>query len=916
MKINRRFSRSSLPLTAVFISVAAALYGIPVAAQTPDVAGGASDNASTLDAIMVTGIRRSIQSAQAIKRDSVQMVDSIVSHDLDKLPDLTAAVALARVPGIQVTRQAGEANTVLLRGLPDLISTYNGREIFSQASRGFSFQDFGSPGVAGLDVYKSGTADLIEGGIAGSINIRARRPLDFAGTQVSGSYHQILADQADKYGYNATMLFSTRWHTNVGEMGILINASKHRIRYLDSTRDQGTWMLYKQSENQPDLPAFFLPDGANVRFDEGDRIRPTYNASFQWRPNEQWEIVADALFIGYRNPSSGRHLHIPFHDDDTRFSDVVTEPGLGGLRAISATVTGGLRPEGSQQGRNDRTDHYQFGFGATYHNDAWRWSIDLAGGDSRYRGITSTVDHAYTSIPVRDVRFDIQEGSHRSSSVSLRDFDPLDPNNYVFRGLQQNNLRTTGRDLQLRSDLEFIPEAGVISAIQTGVRTVRRKADLRRHSYYEYTEPQGIPLASLPIDFINSERGFDGDRNAPFPLRRWWTPNPKSIRRNIDQLRALVGRFDENDLTPEFPQYAGDEDTHAAYGQLRYEFTPGILIDGALGMRVVRTQTDMSGLYDDNQGIREWRTRRNAYTDYLPNASMRLRFSDALQLRLAATRTRSRAGFGQLNATTTLAQPSGICASDPRDEDCIMYSNSGNPELDPLRSTNYDLSLEYYFSETGSASVALFRRNVTGFIFDATSDRPDPEGIYNLVRHSQPENAGKGKLQGVEVTFASFLHWDRLPEWMQGFGIQANYTYIDHCTELNPYLAESMPGCVRISGVAKNAYNLVLIYERPVFSARMAYNWQAKQTWYNRAFDPILRETGPTLPEESDGYDTLDFSMRYSPKQSKLSFSFDVSNLLRRPQRRINQYNLAGDTYPFRVIVQERLWSVGMQFRF
>jgi len=896
-----------------------ALQIAPATAQTTSALtqvqgiANAQDDASILDTVVVTGLRSSIQSARAIKRDSMQMVDSIVSHDLDKLPDLTAAVALARAPGIQVSRSNAGADSVLLRGLPNLITTYNGRELYSIDRRDFQFQDFGAPGVAGLDIYKSGTADLIEGGIAGSINIRSRRPFDFPGTQVSGSYHQMLADQADKYGYNAGILFSTRWHTHLGEMGVLLNASKHRLHYLDSTREQGLWKLYRQSDDRPDQPAFFLPDSASASFSEGDRVRPTYNAAFQWRPNRHWDITLDAMFVGYRNKGGDRVLSLPLQDEGTRFSNVITVPGLQGPRAISATASGGQRPEGFQNGHDGRTDQYQFGLIAVYRNEAWRWSFDIAGGESRYQGQNALIDYAYTSIPVRDLLFDIQEGSHRSSSFSLRDFDPLDPDNYLFRGLYDSYYRASGDDLQLRTDLEFMPETGIITAIQTGLRTIRRKGSAYFRDYYEYTEPDGIPLGNLPVDFINGEPGFDGDSHAP--IRSWFTPHSKNIRRNVDQLRALVGRS-ADDLIPEFPQYSGKEDAHAAYGQLHYEFIPGILIDGALGLRVVKTQTNISGLYDDSQGLREWRTRRNTYTDYLPNASMRLRFSDALQLRLAATKTRSRADFSQLNASTTIGQPSSICIADPRDENCVMFSNSGNPELDPLRSTNYDLSLEYYFSDTGSASVALFRRNLTGFIFDTTVDMPDPDGRYNAVRHSQPENAGQGKLQGAEITFASFFSWDQLPEWAQAFGVQANYTWLDHCTQLNPSLADSMPGCVSIPGVAKNAYNLVLIYERPVLSARLAYNWHGKQTWYNRLFDPILGETGPTLPEQSDGYDTLDLSMRYTPKRSKVSFSFDVSNLLRRPQRRLHQYNLEGDTYPYRITVQERVWSVGMQFRF
>ena len=137
--------------------------------------------------IVVTGLRRSVQGAQALKRDSDQILDAVVAEDIGKLPDNNAAEALARITGVQVSRSQDEANGVSVRGLPDVTTTFNGRELYTAEGRQVAFQDFPAASLAGIEVYKSTTADLVEGGIAGLVNVRSRRPFDFDGFEIAGS---------------------------------------------------------------------------------------------------------------------------------------------------------------------------------------------------------------------------------------------------------------------------------------------------------------------------------------------------------------------------------------------------------------------------------------------------------------------------------------------------------------------------------------------------------------------------------------------------------------------------------------------------------------------------------------------------------------------------------------------------------
>src|SRR5438309_11608477 len=188
------------------------------------------------NAIVVTGLRRSLQSARNIKRNSDQIVDAVVAEDIGKLPDITVSDTAARIPGIEVERAGGEANRVLLRGLDNVYypTTYNSRELFTAETRSVALQDFPSNAVASIEAFKTSTANLIEPGIAGLINVRSRRPFDFKGLEVAGSVWGTYPMQSKDLTPNATVLLSDRWRAGDGEMGALINVSYTRLHYRDS----------------------------------------------------------------------------------------------------------------------------------------------------------------------------------------------------------------------------------------------------------------------------------------------------------------------------------------------------------------------------------------------------------------------------------------------------------------------------------------------------------------------------------------------------------------------------------------------------------------------------------------------------------------------------------------------------------
>lgn len=932
-------------------SVAALLlFAMPAYAQTAPVE---QDDADTqveplpADAepgdedIVVTGLRRSLETSQAIKRDSEGIMDAIVAEDIGKLPDITASAALARVAGVQVNRAAGEAAQVQVRGLPDITTTYNGREIFTAEGRFVQIQDFPAGSVAALEVYKSSTADLIEGGIGGQINVRSRRPFDFDGFEAFGSLNGIHTDQAQKFDWNGNFLISNRWDTGIGEIGILVNAAYTKLRHLDSTREQSlvAGIGRKNDDQGADFnfadDTFRYPDATAMFYGAGERSRPSATATIQWKPTPDLEIYADGLFQGFRSRDTNTFLFVPLFGN-VNLSNV--ELMDDGVRAQSLTASYpnaiDFRPDGFGGTVRAKTDTYQGALGAIYTSGGLRVSADVAYTDSTFTLNAINVDHAFATSPVRDVNFDAP-----GSVFSFRDFDGTNLDNFLYRGLFQESLLAEGDDIQTRLDLTYDFDAGFLKRIQAGVRFDDRSAGRQRGDLYR-GEPFPFPrtLGSLPLEFANVAPGFRGDDVQQF--RTFIQPVRDSIWDNVAALRTIAG-------APEgFPDYdplqsfAADEKAYTAYAQFKYGFDVGtIAVDGNIGLRAIRTETTIAGTQREEVTPGNFAftsvERSSEYDDYLPNASLRAVLTDEVQMRLAYTQTRTRPNFFDLNPSFSIGTPPTICIPDPLipgsgpdNPNCVRGTSTGNPDLGPLTSTNYDASLEWYFSRAGSVNIAAFRRDVDGFIARVTTETQDP--VFGRLQTNIPVNGGSGRIQGIEAGFASFLDFAWLPEWARGFGLQANFTYIDAKSELPAQLIGAIPpgasDSPRLPGVSEYSYNLVALYERKEFSARLAYNYRSDFVLeYGRVFDPgtgainpanglPFGGDGPVLPLMHKARGVLDLSLTTTPVEN-ITIAFDATNLLGDPIEIYREYE-PGKAFPRQTKFLERVYSLGVRVRF
>src|SRR5262245_50367583 len=167
----------------------------------------------SLEEVVISGVRASLDNAQELKKQSTQVVDSIVAEDIGKLPDNNVADALARVTGVQIRRDSGEASAVLIRGLPNITTLLNGREVFTTFRRFIQLADVPANMLKRVDVYKTIGADLIEGGIAGMIDVRTRRPFDDAGLHINGNVRGVYSDKSKATDPDLGLTLSDTWNT-------------------------------------------------------------------------------------------------------------------------------------------------------------------------------------------------------------------------------------------------------------------------------------------------------------------------------------------------------------------------------------------------------------------------------------------------------------------------------------------------------------------------------------------------------------------------------------------------------------------------------------------------------------------------------------------------------------------------------
>ena len=308
---------------------------LPAQAQTDTssaVTNAVSQENQTVETVVVTGRRAALQSAQEIKANSDQIVDAVVADQAGKLPDNSVTEVLQRVPGVTIGRFAAvgnpdvfsiEGSGVAVRGLTQVASTLNGRSAFSaNGGRSLAWEDIPPELMAAVSVYKSSTADQIEGGIGGSIDLRTHMPFDYDGFAVNGSVGANYGDFKGQIRPAGSALISDRWQTRLGEFGLLLDASYADISSRFDTFQVEPFFqetLHSNPDGSPNAAGVnvFMPGGFDWRTGPVDRKRAGFYEAMQWRPTERLTIYQTFFSSYYFQTSTNEAIYYANGNSET-----------------------------------------------------------------------------------------------------------------------------------------------------------------------------------------------------------------------------------------------------------------------------------------------------------------------------------------------------------------------------------------------------------------------------------------------------------------------------------------------------------------------------------------------------------------------------------------------------------------------
>ncbi|RDS79450.1 TonB-dependent receptor [Dyella monticola] len=867
-------------------------------------------DASTLSTVVVTPLHASLGSAAEMKQDSDNIVDSIVSEDIGKMPDNSVADAMQRITGVQIAQGfQGETDTVVVRGLPNVETTLNGREIFSSTGRSFAFQDLPATAVKSVQVYKTSDASQPDGGIAGLVNMQLFRPLDFQGPEVAGTITGTNSAEAARTDGNASLLLSDRWHTDAGDFGALLNASINTQHY-DYKAVWGDFPTLLETTSGTPIRSstgslIEVPNGFGADYNIGYRRRPEVNYALQWKPNEQTEIYAEGMmdydYDSYNQPffftyPNGTATPTSYTVGNNCYADALPGAYYGQrvCDATSATWSGNSYAATSTQTHQEHGHDIQSSIGAKWHNDAWSLSTDLSETASSYTEDTLIVD-TFLKGPITTV-WNGTAGNQQNWSLAGNPQN--NAQNYYLNGLYQTWFDERGNELAWRADGVYTFESGFFQNLQFGVRTADRTSSYIGSVQNSIAPPGGTGELSLNPNPANQVLArfpanyFCAMPGSPALAGGWLTGCYNYLVGNANAIRALYGT--NQGLAPVDPgrYYNIDEKTYAAYLQSAYSATLfGLPLDGLIGARVEQVHRDLDAYsFNTATGIYTPLQLSTHAPVYLPNVSAVLHFTDTLQARFNAAKTVTYPDFGDLNPSISL---------NPGTVNRLGNGSSGNAYLNPIRSTNYDLSLEWYFSPGSYASAGAFYRNINGYIQSYVTNETIGGQLYQI---SSPQSAGSGYLQGVELAYQQFF--DFLPGIWNGLGTQLNFTYIDGSTKSPEYIGGPMV-TTPLQNVSKDNYNAVLMYEKYNWSVRLAYDFRS------RYIDGFNAQNVASVNDEIVPANQVDLSIGYNIGTHS-TVVLQMTNLLGAD---LHEYWGDGTTRPRDIRFQDRTVSLGFRFK-
>jgi TonB-dependent receptor len=990
---------------AVAVTHVALLAGGVAVAQEAQPAGGSN-------VVVVTGQRAALNSAQALKRDSDEIVDSIVADDIGKLPDRSITEVLQRVVGVTIDRTMSkgdpehysvEGSGVTIRGLSYTRSELNGRDSFSaNGGRSLNFEDVPPELMAGVDIYKNPSAEQIEGAIGGLVNLRTAMPFDFKGRKMAASLQDTYSElKKGKRQPSASFMFSDRWKTGFGEIGALFDYA-----YSESGTRTDAFQVepyYQRSDVVADRNVW-VPKGSQYRTLNFDRKREGIYGALQWKKDATLQSSLTYFKSKYRMQWDEQAI---FSSASPYNIGVTNGTYASNGRLLTGTLTdtadGGIDFGADTRAANRKSQTTDISWHLMWRpNSDWQIDTDVQRVRATSNSFDSTVATA-VKMPYENVDL--------SGSVPKLTFDQFqtnylaNPANYYWAFTQEHFDDSHAGEWAWKTDAKYTFDHPVLRDVRFGVRLTKADSTTMNsnpsYNWAAITQPWqgdinhqlaylGDPRFSNQTQVHEFTNFFNNNTPVPalvFPNVALATGYPASYAtlhsyHDILCQQANQQTGSNNACAPWTPATFGtdpagtndlSERTGAFYTQLRFGFDDlKYPIDGNIGVRYVQTLLTAHGYTVFNPTVTQpapgstvigpeipniaaFSSRQdfdNHYHNVLPSLNLRMKATDKLQFRFAAAMGISKPDYSQLQSYATLSENVDQTTNGnvvTVNSVGLTGTGSGNPKLKPVQSRQVDLSAEWYFAPAGSLTVAVFNKQLKDIIINQSYgyNVTGVTGTPYTFAVTGPVNGARGRARGAEIAYQQYF--DKLPGWMSGFGVQANYTYVDSKEDLyHPVnsafctgsssgadnLNLNQNGCdtngatfgnLPLQNLSKNAYNLALLYDKGKVSARLAWAWRSKAlqnvnvNGTNGTDGRHVDAAGNTqtvawaLPTWSDSYGQLDGSFFYNINE-QLSLGVEAQNLTNSKYRQLMQQSIGMMTRA--VFVSGRRYTASLRYSF
>lgn len=884
-----------------------------------------------VEIIQVRGFAQSLFRSLDSKRFGDVVSETISADDLGALPDVSIADALTRLPGISAVRTGGQAAEINIRGMSGgfVFSTLNGREqVSTSGKRNIEFDQYPSELISSAAVYKSPKASLIEGGVAGTVELQTASVLSNQQQHTfTANLRGMFNDRAnevpdgEELGHRFSLSYQGKYLDDT--LGVALGYAR---LYQPSVATQFIGLAYNASRDlNNDSSPEYISEGFEIQHLGGEETRNGYLGSLEWQPHDAFSLKGDVFISKFDKEAFARGFRVKFEGATASVSNPVYNGSsvIGGN--IGRTRNGFTRVEIVNDDNRDYDEVHSYGVKADWDiNDRVNLVFDVshsrASSDFRNGLLWSLVaEDATVANPVLDTNVSINYllNGLNLPAVGLSQADAFsDVNRLMVSKYGIYPFVNSDEVNAARLDLSFDLELPLVRSLEMGVRYSARRYSNDR-SVFEYGSDGAFLTSQPPLRLTNDMVkvvDFKGDFSAypsylaidldkalsawfpqgvPQPVQSWGAGNPDVIN----------GDPNSNVNTPWSVLESGRvyEDVLASYIMVNLDTELfGLPLTGNLGVRRVTTDQSATNLSDvggdplrgaqniaDQAGLINTRYAFDIvgekYTKHLPSLNLNLALTDEWQLRFASAKVMSRAPINRLASVTSF---------NISDTGEITGNSSNSPFLRPFEANQYDVSLEYYFG-SGALAFALFYKDIQSFIQDdvlpefdfKAAGFPVPDFIIPDIESGVPvatrngslftavNNSNGGYIRGAEIAWTQVFK--DLPGVFSGLGAQLSYSY----TESEVSLINSLGGEpfeTTFEGLSKNVINATLFWE-----------YEGIDTRINARYRSPFVSSQVGINEQITNFDSelvMDFQFGYQFNDN-LKMLFQINNLTDEPTK-------------------------------